>query len=434
MRILSCLLLTLALPAVAAAQSGPDPTDVRLAKLLVESRADASRIRGLSFLSEIPVKRITPEDFRELLVRDMGRLLGEGDRLTHMETVLQRLGILPADQGVMDVVDRFFPRTVAANYNPYLKRISFLRGFRSKSIMVHELTHALQDQHFNLTLHVESGETTFDRLLALGALAEGDAEDVQRMFDTGGMLALTPLATIRSIGESETEKYLARMKDFPRGIARPFIFQYLSGLLFVETIKRERDGYPGVDRVWLDPPGSTEQVLHPERYLERDHPTRIEAPRPPDGWRVLLSNVFGELGVRIVLEAHGDPSFETAAQGWDGDRMLLLDTGPRADGGDGRILVWYTTWDTEEDAREFAAAAKRMLVKRRPDASLKEIPGRGVTLQLETDRAQVVVIEGKDVLFIDGIPRANLTANLAALLTARKVELRRIVSGFGEDR
>ena len=60
---------------------------------------------------------------------------------------------------------------MAANYDPFRKRISFLRGFRSRSIMVHELTHALQDQHFNLSRKVLDGPLTFDRLLALGALA-----------------------------------------------------------------------------------------------------------------------------------------------------------------------------------------------------------------------------------------------------------------------
>lgn len=414
--LVATLLLLLLAPASAqepAAPGAPDP-DAALRALLEASKADASKIRGLGFLSEVPVRRITPADLKEQLTRDIARIFGEGESLANMETLLKLLRVLPPDTGLVGLLDRFFPESVAANYDTIEKQISFMKGFRSKSIMVHELTHALQDQHFNLEQIVRDGELTFDRLLALGALVEGDAENVQRTFDTNGALANLPLPTIRFTGQMAVESYLARKKDFPRAIARPFIFQYLDGLLFVETVKRERGGFPAVDRMYRDPPLSTEQILHPERYLDRDPPTRILAPAPPAPYRVLVSNSLGELGLSLVLSEHLGKDYQPAmADGWDGDRVLLL----AAEGRD-PLLAWYTTWDTDEDAVAFVEALKVMMVRRRLDA------GAGSS-------SFAIRRRGADVLLLEGFPKDEEEAILDTLMKAEKSQIVVEKTAFG---
>jgi hypothetical protein len=296
--------------------------------------------------------------------------------------------------------------------------------------MVHELVHALQDQHFNLSRKVLDGPMEFDRLLALGALAEGDAESVQRFFDTKGALALTPLPAVRAWGNQQIENYLERRREFPRGVARPFIFQYFDGLLFVETVRRSAGGREALNRVWGDPPATTEQVLHPERYLKRDHPTRFTPPERPAGREVLLTNVLGELGVRIVLEAHlGSRWPREAAAGWDGDRVLLL-----ANGESDPILAWLTTWDSEKDAREFDAAARRILEVRGPEKSVSNDPKRGLHLRIGSENVDGIVRIGRDVLFCLGLPKAGFAAVIKSLLTAEKAEFRIHRSRFGTSK
>jgi len=424
------VLVLLVGPAAAKEEEGekkkPD-VNAKLAALLDVAKADATRIRGLPFLAEVPVKKITADEFRAQMMRDLHRLFGKGKQLERMQHLLQRLRILPAGTGIVTLMDRFFPKTVAANYDPFRKRISFLRGFSSRSIMVHELVHALQDQHFNLSRKVLDGPLEFDRLLALGALAEGDAESVQRHFDTKGVLALTPLPAVKVWGQQQIENYLERRKAFPVGIARPFIFQYFDGLIFVETIKRHAGGYKSLNRVWGDPPLTTEQVLHPERYIHRDLPVRIVPPDKPAGREILLQNTLGELGVRIVLESHlGKDWPRAAAVGWDGDRILLL-----ANGDDDPILAWLTTWDTEPDAAEFADAAKAMLAVRSPRSAVSEKPERGLTVRVEAGYAHCIVHRGRDVLFATGLPKKGFAKVISALLWSTKIEVRTHRSQFG---
>lgn len=433
MRRLPVLALLAALVAAPAAAQQPAPAsedpDAALVALMNEAKADAARIRGLDFLSDLPARRITREEFLEITMRDVARVFGEGDRMADMQELLMRLGVLPEKTDLEALVRRFFPATVAAKYDPFEKEILFLRAFRSKSVMVHELTHALEDQHYNLKLLFETREMTFDRLLALGALAEGDAEDVQQIFDTGGMITLTPIPMIRKMAKTQIASYLDRMKDFPRALARPFIFQYLDGLLFVETIKREGGGFRALDPVYRDPPTTTEQILHPERYLDRDRPTVIAPAPAPEGYRLAVTNVLGELGTSLVLSgAPGDAvDPAAAAAGWDGDRVVLYRGADRPS-----ILAWYTTWDTEEDAEEFAAAATALLRARRPDVPV--VDRGGLAIRKADGAVAAVRRAGRDVLVVDGAPEDGFAALLTHLMQARKTELTPIRSAFGASK
>jgi len=398
--------------------------DAELQKVLEASKADASRIRGLPFLMDVPVKKISPADFQKQMMRDLRRAFGAGEQLAHMEKLLQVLRILPEGMTIQKLTQDFFPATVAANYDPVDKKISFLKAYKKPAtmrvVMVHELTHALQDQHFNLNHLVLSRELTFDRLLALGALVEGDAKDTELTFAMGPMLAGMTLEAISQFGNMQAQAYLARMKDFPRGIARPFIFQYLDGLVFVEAVKRAGDGFASIDLAFSDPPVTTEQILHPERYLTRDRPTVIVPPEPPEGYQVLVANTLGELGVSIVLSGHLGSAYQASmAAGWDGDRVLLLGSADPEP-----MLVWYTTWDTAEDAKEFAEAAIQMFRIRHPkaEAKLRE-DGLGLTL-LADKTAHSVSLVDKDVILLEQVPAERYREIAQALNQAVKEELR----------
>ena len=111
-----------------------------------------------------------------------------------------------------------------------------------------------------------------------------------------------------------------------------------------------KGGWAAIDEVYRDPPLSTEQILHPEKYREKpDYPMSIELGHafPGEGWKEAGRNVLGEMQLAILLKKHGG---KAAAAGWDGDRYAVFE-GPKAKLG----LVWVSTWDSEDDAREFHA-------------------------------------------------------------------------------
>ena len=122
-------------------------------------------------------------------------------------------------------------------------------------------------------------------------------------------------------------------------------------------------GWSVVDRAFSDPPMTTEQVLHPEKYLgDRDEPRQIGSPAPPEGnWQLVLEDTLGE----YVLSVHLDEFLNDveraadAAAGWDGARLSVWQDGQ------GRSLaLWQTVWDTASDAAEFDEAYRTLIAAR----------------------------------------------------------------------
>jgi hypothetical protein len=168
----------------------------------------------------------------------------------------------------------------------------------------------------------------------------------------------------------------------PDAIRAPLAFQYDAGTAFAGRAYTH-GGWPAVDAAHRDPPASSEQVLHPERYFDaRDRPVeialggtdRIEA----DGWHASVEDTLGELGVRILVgRGLSAVSAARVAEGWGGDRLRALAKG------DELVLVWMTAWDRPEDASDFAGALPvvrpEALVQQRSDCVLVVLGPAGPT-------------------------------------------------------
>jgi hypothetical protein len=139
------------------------------------------------------------------------------------------------------------------------------------------------------------------------------------------------------------------------------LFPYREGLAFVAALRR-RHPWSAIDAVFKRPPRSTEQIIHPEKYVADEKPIAVAAPASPPGYSVASSTVWGELGFDLFLRAHGvdDGIAAQAAAGWGGDRVIVLakdgDVRPERAIGLGRFA-----WDTEVDAIEAQEAAVRAI-------------------------------------------------------------------------
>jgi hypothetical protein len=223
--------------------------------------------------------------------------------------------------------------------------------------VAHELTHALQDQHWGLPKDPEPGiATNTDRLLARRALLEGDATWASFATVAGGRLDEDTRARVLGQMEKLRAQLATSVPDVPPLLRDTLVFQYSDGTKFVDRLLA-RGGWPAVDRAQADPPTSSEQVLHPERYLatRRDVPTAVEVTGTQslvrDGFTQTLSDTLGEAVIRIYASAVLSPA-EAArvADGWDGDRLVAFTRG------DDLVVAWMTLWDTTTDAIEFAGA------------------------------------------------------------------------------
>jgi hypothetical protein len=236
-------------------------------------------------------------------------------------------------------------------------------GPRDTGLLTHEFVHALQDQHFDLLRMMLARPFSFDREEAAFALVEGDAVSVERRVMRGETWVKRPL---EEVAREEDDRFSSYRKGigafFPPLLTETFIFRYRDGLRFVETLRRARPA-ADLNEVFRRPPVSSEQVLHPEKYLAGETPREVEADVrafADEGWRLTATTPLGEIGARGLLMAGvAAEEAKRAAAGWGGDRSFVFEQEGRAP-----LFVWKTVWDTPRDAQEFFRAYNEMLRQR----------------------------------------------------------------------
>jgi hypothetical protein len=230
-------------------------------------------------------------------------------------------------------------------------------------VMVHELMHALQDQHFKLGEKETALMRDTDANLAYHAVLEGEAVlvmvahilaksglELDEIVKDDAMLGMiSSAAQAEQMIDPATPKYFAEMLKFP----------YLEGLKFVVAAYR-RGGWKELDRIHADPPRTTRQIMHPEEYFNRSFkPRPFDASKPANA---ISAEHLGEFHWAFLVGAAN-------ARGWVNDRAVVSR--------DGRVQV-ATTWESPDRAAAFASAYGAFLQKRGLKATVKH-EGNDVT-------------------------------------------------------
>ncbi|UQA57851.1 hypothetical protein [Polyangium aurulentum] len=262
-------------------------------------------------------------------------------------------------------------------------------------VLAHEIEHALQDQHFGRPAPEEISEE--DSRLAYGAVLEGDAM-VTMVAYVAADRGLPFSRAIRRVSDITRDVQIDRIVAGERGSAlahalpimrERLMFPYNAGAGLVADLYRA-GGLSLVNTLFTRRPVSTEQVLHPEKYIAGEMPVAVRAPAPPPGYRLVASEPLGELQTRVVLErCIYQAGAAAAAAGWGGDRYSLF-TGPAGE----VALLWSTAWDTENDAAEFSRALSA-------NPACLRSPRMG---SAKIDGSLHVVTEGRNVAVVRGLP------------------------------
>ena len=272
------------------------------------------------------------------------------------ETLYKELGLLPQDASLEQLFLELFTSQVGGLYDNETKQMYVVSkdgavGPVEEITYAHEFTHALQDQRFDLGKLVGEDTDQSDRTMAHRAVAEGDATLLMSLW---AQRFLTPAELGEAAGSTDpaSEEVLAKM---PAILKDPLLFPYMSGIQLALGAFTQ-GGFEAVDGLFANPPDSTEQVLHPEKFAAREKPVEVAFPedlaaRLGDGWKVSLEDTLGEVLLEVVLRDGGASATNDAAAGWGGDRVALLE-GPGVE----KAVVMDTAWDTADDAAEFEAA------------------------------------------------------------------------------
>ena len=307
-------------------------------------------MRGLSSERAVDREFVTREEaaarLREYLEEDR-------EEIYEVQRLYTTLGILEKETDLFSLLLNLYSEGVLGFYDAESDRFYVVRGAQGfgpaeARTYAHEFVHALQQQHFAFHSTLEALESNSDGARAFTALLEGDAMLVELLYVSEYMAPDEQQA-------SEAEASDALIQAFtsaPHVVQMEYIFPYEMGLEFVAGLYLE-DGWDAVDQAFQDPPQSTEQILHPDKYLARETPDQVEVPdlieALGEGWTQVTQDTFGEflLWAYLSTDFSSERAF-VAATGWGGDTVALLE-GPQ----DESLLVLPIIWDTQEDAREF---------------------------------------------------------------------------------
>src|SRR5215210_43382 len=354
------------------------------AEVYAEIRSTVEAIRGLQ-----PTKAVEPVSLDEAqlktnLTADFDKE-NTADELKLAEDQLITLGLLPEGSSLRTIMLDFQSGQVAGYYSPEKDQLFVVSrsggvGGAEMVTYAHEFAHQLDDQALGLDkLGLDVADQS-DLQLARLALVEGDAVSVQASYMTSNLTPQQLGEVLAAAGDPEALKALQNAPPFVRETA---LFPYQQGLAFVSVIMAG-GGYAAVDAAFKDPPNSTEQVIHPDKYVAREAPVAVSIPgdvaaKLGNGWTAAGQDTLGELVLGIWLE-HGGvaPADATvAAAGWAGDRLVIL-RGPGGQIGIGLV----TAWDTEADAAEFLGAASSAVAARTPAGTAASDGERTVVIAL----------------------------------------------------
>lgn len=360
-------------PTATAADTPRPPAEV-----YAEIRDAVVAIRGLQPTSAVDPVTIDETQLRTNLEAEFDAALTP-PQLKEAEDLLITLGLLPRGSALRALTLDFQAGQVAGYYSPERDELFVVNrtgslGPVDEATYAHEFTHQLQDQHVDLDKLGIDVKDQSDRSLARLALVEGDASSVQ----TSWMVANLDSKELGELFAAALDPAaLAALQRAPRYLRDTALFPYQDGLGFVTRLLTN-GGYSAVDAAFADPPDSTEQILHPDKYLVREAPIKVTLPkvlfdRVGPGWTEVGEDTLGELLLRIWLNEGGVSSAasRTATAGWGGDRLVLF-RGPAQ----GALSVaMHSEWDTAADADEFAAAATSAVAKLAPGGRVGHEPG-----------------------------------------------------------
>lgn len=345
----------------AGAISAQDDIDPQLETQMVGLEAITQTLRGLEALE--PVERVFPsraetiDYLRDLYEREL--TIDEAERWRDFYVAL---GLLPPDIDLRQVFLDLLGSQVAGFYDTDTKTMNVLPtvgddpgtslSLSEQIIYVHEFTHALQDQYFALDslLETANAEINPDQSLAVTSLVEGDASAVMTLY-TQEVSRRNPLAALGMLAEGLQAGNLFLPPGIPNILVRELMFPYEQGMNFVVALY-EHGGWEAINAAYDNPPTTSEQIFHPEKYISGEGALHVEmvdfSAALGEGWTEVLNTTVGEFYLREMLRTElADSRARRAAAGWGGDNLRLYRGG--ADLAWGLLIVW----DSADEAAEF---------------------------------------------------------------------------------
>ena len=329
---------------------------------------EITKISGMPLRHAVPCDFISKEKINEFLnkrVKDVAK----PEELRAEELTLKKFGLVPPEFDLAKSTVDLLTEQAAAFYDYDKKKLFVTDSTPSESqepVLAHEIAHAIADQNYNLSKFIRQGRKSDDGSTARLAVMEGQATWLMSELlarKMGQSLKGSPALLQMMSGASENGAGQFPVYDnSPLYLRQTLVFPYTKGMLFQHAVF-ERDGQYGFAEVFLKPPVSTQQILHPEKYFSGEKPTKPELPemKPAKGYKSLVGGTLGELEHAILLEQYGSKARAAdIAPHWRGCTFELVENKKAK-----RVVLLYSSeWDSEDAARRYFQAYRELLAKK----------------------------------------------------------------------
>lgn len=399
------------------AHAGANPEFLKAAD---EVLVQMSEILHLPIKAPLKKSLRSKDEIRAYLVREEKEDRDDAQRYADDKS-LEAFGLIPKgfplDSFMLDVLTD----QVAGLYDPKAKEFyiaDWIPVDEQKEVMSHELTHALEDQSFNVDPWIKAARPNDDAEMARDAVSEGTAlaamvdyalrDDKMSVRDIGD---ISVLIRAGAVAEMNQDPKLAKA---PLYIRDALLFPYLAGTSFSQQFLKAHTGWQDLHLLFERPPVSTQQILQPDFYLKDVGPAKVTLPAwkglASADWKLLEENVLGEFGLDEVLKQFLDMErAENLSPAWDGDHYALFENEKTKQ----TSLVFLLALETSDDiVRFFGQYSEALEMKyetrshlyRRPNFFQFETSNGGVFLRCM--ERQCLTVEGASRETFDAIDRA----------------------------
>ncbi|MDD5448680.1 MAG: hypothetical protein PHO53_05895 [Actinomycetota bacterium] len=323
-----------------------------------------SELRGLEFSKPAKFRKCSETVVRYEILQTFSEET-PSQELESDRKLLAALGLIPAEENLAKTLMEILTEQIAGTYSTETKEITIMQekqaGEATEEITIaHEVTHCLQDQNFHLDMPPLDEESfNGDNEIAIQSLAEGDATLTMLDYAEKYSDIVSLMREESQIPDNASEK----LEKAPFYIRESLLFPYQEGLEFAMYLKTI-GGYDALNNAFRNPPLSSEQIIHPEKYIAREQPKVIDIPDLlpflPKGWKMINNDCVGELDLKLWFEQYcGASTSKDVSSGWGGNAIQYYQ-GRR----NNYLLVNIFDWDSKEDAQEFFDGYRNLISER----------------------------------------------------------------------
>lgn len=371
-----------------------------------------SQITGLPIRSALRKQLVNRADVRKYLTENL-RQEYTPEELHFQEATLKAFGLVAPDFDLAKFLITFYTEQAAGFYDPRRKTMyvaDWVSADMQGLVLAHELTHALQDQSFDMDRFVHADRDNDDATGARQAVVEGyaTAAMMQRV------LGDTPLASLPSLAPLMEGVVHQQMEEFPAFSSAPYFFRfqalfpYTAGMGFMQAALK-RGGWKALQQVFINPPRTTREIFEPQMYFEHKPLPEVALPPPPALANVprlkkLGENIMGQMGYYALLgQFLSEGEAQSASGGWLGDRYIVY----QETGTDRYTLVGRVRWSTPEKATTFCHDYHTILVHKYPDLTSGKSSTSDLLLGSAANGRIILLHKGDECLWAEGVPPAQ---------------------------